>query len=70
MSDSWVAFSQPYKTAIGIIKGHLNAHIEFLMGTVEVEGDILALSSYRGVLAIVQESIASVSSSTEFRDLN
>ena len=55
-----VVFNQSSQTALGIMDGTLNTHIEFLMGNIHVAGDVLALESYSQALEQIQACFAEV----------
>ncbi len=56
-----VVFTQSYNTALGIVQGTLNTHIEFLMGNIHVEGDVLVLEEYTEALTQIQSCFSEVS---------
>ena len=55
-----VSFTQTKDVALGIMSGELNSHIEFLMGKIQINGDVLALEEYSEVLEKLTQVIASV----------
>lgn len=57
-----VTFTQSEDVALGLMQGELDSHIEFLMGRIQVQGDVLVLDEYSEVLEKLGGIISSLNS--------
>ena len=64
--DATVTYRQSYEVALGIARGELDAHVEFLIGRVVISGNSEALVQHRSALAAVSKALADLPEITEF----
>lgn len=61
-----IVFSQLYETAVAIANNTKDAHVAFLMGEIQVSGDVTKLFGIEEIPRKLQKAVADLNSSTVF----
>ncbi len=52
-----ITYRQTKEVALGIMEGKLDSHIEFLMGNIEIQGDVRELEPYSEIIPLISSAI-------------